>query len=756
MAESFDAYRKWLAIPPEEQPPNHYRLLAVPLFESDPDVIANAADGRMAQVKNYQAGKHSQLSQKILNEIAAAKVCLLNVEKKAAYDRRLREQIGARANSPAGVSGHSSPEPEMPDFGYLAVPSGFSARTTRSVKKKSYPWQIPAVIAGVVVVLGVAVVYSLSSSSHDGPAVAKSHDSARTKVESPSQKSPAPEEQGESPVGKPSPKQSPVKEPESIAHKPTPQAKEPPPPGTPPADKPEPAATAPDKSESVAPSEPNPEPDPQPKKPAVEAKKPDVVAETPATESKKPSVPPEEKQRATERQVRDVFRTEFASAKSAGGRLALAAKLMEQAAKSDDDPAARFVLWRLASQEVAAAMELPKALEIVDKIEGQYDVNGAKMKVELLATVAEQMRTGAVQADQARRVFDMAIKLADAALANDDFEAAAHCAKLAGFAAYKGKDVQGTREVTARNREIDRLKSRHASVQKAIETLQSDPADGDANLTAGQWHCFVKGNWDKGLPLLAKGSRAELADLAKHDLARPSDTKEQIALADAWWARSEKESATVGPALQERATYWYKQAAPNVTALEKTRIERRLEGTGPADPTNSSKPSGKEPAVSVLQLPWTAKYAVEGKTYDAVPDNLAIPNGFKLPPPAIPGATVNHFVFLHSTGQFEINLSQSVRSGKTPKRFRAFCYLVPTSREGGSDGIIWTVEVGQKNSVKTVLTTPQKQDMNPIDLPIPPGTTKIVIRSLPGASNSETHDWGVMANPVIVYGRGSR
>ena len=35
----FDPYHKWLGIPPKDQPPNHYRLLGVDLFESDPDVI---------------------------------------------------------------------------------------------------------------------------------------------------------------------------------------------------------------------------------------------------------------------------------------------------------------------------------------------------------------------------------------------------------------------------------------------------------------------------------------------------------------------------------------------------------------------------------------------------------------------------------------------------------------------------------------------------------------------------------------------
>ena len=44
MAEQFDPYYQWLGIPQEERPINKYRLLALQVFESDEDVIANAAD----------------------------------------------------------------------------------------------------------------------------------------------------------------------------------------------------------------------------------------------------------------------------------------------------------------------------------------------------------------------------------------------------------------------------------------------------------------------------------------------------------------------------------------------------------------------------------------------------------------------------------------------------------------------------------------------------------------------------------------
>lgn len=89
-----------MGIPPKEQPPDHYRLLGVQRFEPNPDVIANAADQRMAHLRTFQAGKHSADSQRLLNEVAAARLCLLSGEKKAAYDEDLRRRISAVAPLP--------------------------------------------------------------------------------------------------------------------------------------------------------------------------------------------------------------------------------------------------------------------------------------------------------------------------------------------------------------------------------------------------------------------------------------------------------------------------------------------------------------------------------------------------------------------------------------------------------------------------------------------------------------------------------
>jgi outer membrane biosynthesis protein TonB len=99
----FDPYFKWLGIPPDEQPPNHYRLLAIPPFTSDPEVIENAADQRMAHLRSVRAGKRGALSQALLDQVAQAKVCLLDPNQKSAYDESLRaalESPGAPLSGP--------------------------------------------------------------------------------------------------------------------------------------------------------------------------------------------------------------------------------------------------------------------------------------------------------------------------------------------------------------------------------------------------------------------------------------------------------------------------------------------------------------------------------------------------------------------------------------------------------------------------------------------------------------------------------
>lgn len=107
MGNEFDPYLRWLGIRDADRPPNHYRLLGLDVYEPDVDIIAEAADRQMAHVRTHQTGPQAGHSQKLLNELAKAKVCLLNSGKKAAYDDDLRSRLAARS-APAHSHGNGS------------------------------------------------------------------------------------------------------------------------------------------------------------------------------------------------------------------------------------------------------------------------------------------------------------------------------------------------------------------------------------------------------------------------------------------------------------------------------------------------------------------------------------------------------------------------------------------------------------------------------------------------------------------------
>ena len=112
----------------------------------------------------------------------------------------------------------------------------------------------------------------------------------------------------------------------------------------------------------------------------------------------------------------------------------------------------------------------------------------------------------------------------------------------------------------------------------AVEKLKYDPDDAEANLELGRYHGFLKGRWDRGLPLLAAGKDDAIKALAKKDFSNPGSANDQLALADAWWELSLREPEPARSVVQGRAAMWYRRALPNLAGLSRAKAEKRSAG----------------------------------------------------------------------------------------------------------------------------------------------------------------------------------
>ncbi len=156
---TFDPYHKWLAIPPEDQPADYYRLLGVVRFETDPDVIGTAADLRMSFIQQLSNGPHRAESQRILNELAQARICLLDADRRRDYDLRLTSESRATNSTDFEI-----PPSTMP----TKVVAESSRRETS--KRTTVPDRKVIGILATVVLLAICItVYTQRPNEHEGP-----------------------------------------------------------------------------------------------------------------------------------------------------------------------------------------------------------------------------------------------------------------------------------------------------------------------------------------------------------------------------------------------------------------------------------------------------------------------------------------------------------------------------------------------------------------------------------------------------------
>lgn len=113
------------------------------------------------------------------------------------------------------------------------------------------------------------------------------------------------------------------------------------------------------------------------------------------------------------------------------------------------------------------------------------------------------------------------------------------------------------------------------SVKKAEAKLIENPDDPDATLTLGKYLAFEKGEWEKAIPLLAKGSDATLKTLAEHEGQPHEKGPEMVGMGDEW-LKAAKKFPKDRKSCEGRAMWWFGRAWPDLDPVWRDKLRERL------------------------------------------------------------------------------------------------------------------------------------------------------------------------------------
>jgi regulation of enolase protein 1 (concanavalin A-like superfamily) len=284
----------------------------------------------------------------------------------------------------------------------------------------------------------------------------------------------------------------------------------------------------------------------------------------------KPAVPDDKALADARQKIRETYKDLY---DMNNARRELAQKLLEEGRLSAIE-AERYVCLDESRTLAARAGDIATALRAASELSNRFAVDLLEVK----STAIEQILPAVNRLDENRTLAQKALILAERALMEEEYETADRLVKVARAAADRA-DVKETLKKAADQlaRQLDQQRTDYEQVKASLRLLEEKPEDPEANLAVGQFRCVAKGDWKEGLPLLAKGSNKELAEVAEKDLADPEAASAQVAVGDGWWDQADKAAGKVKTAWQQRAYRWYDEAYPRLGKSEAAaRVQARL------------------------------------------------------------------------------------------------------------------------------------------------------------------------------------
>jgi hypothetical protein len=603
MSQVFDPYQRWLSISPENRQPDHYALLGLKPFESDPRAIRRAAADRAALVRPHQSGEHAESCTRLLSDLAAASQCLLNPRQKAEYDDRLRQSqdMGdTRSMSDVDLDVGSDLAQTESDSSGSVSRVGTGLHGTKSASPGSSP---AAHVAGRAVVTERSLDDEPSSAADDTFAEKTTTDAG--------------ESTGGGPHGSPSNGTALAvslrEDLEAIATAP---------------EKRRPlivvvlAATAmgvllvgmlgvvaaltgmrPDNAATGVP--------PDDTAPLAERDGGETSGNGAITPDASPAAAP------TETENTDVSDATLNGADEPASALppkddrpddSSTAETTEITDGPPDDTPADPPPAPPKRHPLPTAIELQRRIAQVQRTHGTRDLVSRRDVLDMAEDFIEHGSDPSIEASLQVAYLQAAMQLAGTKRDGILAFAALHQLQTA----FEIDDAEADRLLTeALGDDAGGAAETWQQFHQARATLTDNPSDPMANLHLGVYYCFVRDDWERGLPHLARGEDTALRLLAETELTNVRTSAERLKLGDQWWDVSLTASPAHRTAQRERAASWYRLALSDLEGADKRRIQSRLASLIAVPPAGT--PSGLPDNDTELVEP----YAVDVPEEDA-------------------------------------------------------------------------------------------------------------------------------------------
>ncbi|HZZ73489.1 MAG TPA: hypothetical protein VFE24_14640 [Pirellulales bacterium] len=634
----FDPYYQWLGIPPAEQPPHHYRLLSLSLFEPNPELIALSAERQRRFLEAQQTPENSLLVGQILSAIKQAETCLQNPAQKANYDRNLALHMAAASTPPPATTVHhangtaslgapaaaqlgsehlapaSMSEPNPPPQGPAeatfasAEASAYSADATpnwlqsssstaagrepKELRRRGPPKSSPLGKALAVllptVLLGVGyhfygkqLLEKFSRSAAELPAdpngggKPNANSSAESGKSAPSKSaSPKPARSGGAA--------------DSAANLADPRNAVP-------------------TSSSVA-GEPGADSGVGSRLPGSQGLKHGLSnqghgSQEPPAERVRAPIPSGAAQASALKLANDVFGREIAKANTPERRAAVTDKLVKESRDPTEDAVNVYVLLKMAAEQADGADNLALILQVQNAISDRF---ATPARAALLAALSSFVKNPATKSASQLAAAEAALKAAEGARDDEDFADGLALARLAYEVVQdRPEGAKLKAQIVALGKDLKTEQAAQEQLAAAQAALHANPQDAAANLMVGRWE-FIHGR-DGAWTHLAASQDATLRALALQELAPPQQGAAQVDLADAWSAAAKTFQRAAERARGfEQARLWYSRALGSVVGLTKAKVEKRIQEVA-ADAHSAAAAS--DPSASAPLVVKTAKDA---------------------------------------------------------------------------------------------------------------------------------------------------